>query len=182
MGILGGSRNYVSTHWDKDTANAHHALDLVIDQLKHPHLYQGQKSTSYVNQARIGLMNLFDGILPGTKKGKFGMSKTSKPIFDPQTGRRISGKVSETMQDIGDSASNMYRRGVGKVKDTSSGISRKIGNVAQQVKGVFTSDEDEGGSWFGDSNVHHEDEEEHEEFVDATEKLKHIINRAEREQ
>jgi hypothetical protein len=31
---------YISSHWDRNTADAHHALDVILDHLKHPELYE----------------------------------------------------------------------------------------------------------------------------------------------
>ena len=43
---------YVSSHWDRQTADAHHALDIILDNLKHPELYEEQHGVGMVKQAR----------------------------------------------------------------------------------------------------------------------------------
>jgi hypothetical protein len=159
MGFLGGSRHYVSSHWDRETADAHHALDVVLDHLQHPHLYEGQQATSYASRARGLVMRLVEGMLPSRGKAR-GMyegardtgrdiydkaADTGRNLYDKVTGRSIYDKatgrgVMDKAGDIKDDLAYRARYGIDAAKETGYGIGHKLSDMAESVKKTFTGD------------------------------------------
>lgn len=177
-------------------------LPLIV---QHPHLYESRQSASLVTKAKNTLYNIFGGILPssimgggGGKRSAYGVSGgvsgsglKGQPMFDPRTGRKLGSKMGEMMEDVGDTASDIYNVGMRTAKKAGRKIGDVASDAASSVKGVFSKDanypeHDEsswshgGGGWFGGSDWH--GDENNEELTEATSQLRNIIRKAERNQ
>lgn len=141
MGMF-GSRHYVSHHWDRETADAHHALDVVLDHLKHPDLYRGERAETTVHKARRSIGDFLSGMLPSSwrrkgytdelyERGQEAYDKaTGRSMYDKMTGRGIGDKMGDMAEDIRYGA----RRGMESMKDTGYDIGHKLSGAAQSVK------------------------------------------------
>lgn len=146
LGVIGGGhQNFVSQHWNRETADAHHALDVVLDHLANPHYYQTEKSESYLNKARKSLFSLFD--MGGKSKGKSGREYVERKGRDMYEDVRDTGRgVYDKAADLKDDLAYKTRRSVDWVKDSTEDLSHNVGskisNLASGLKSTFVGDHD----------------------------------------
>jgi hypothetical protein len=196
-GMMGRGGNYVSSHWDRNTADAHHALDVILDHLKHPELYESSaQGSKIVHKARGTISEFLKGILPSGWGGSKSMRDYVDQDYMPRgVGRRGGGIYDTVSETVGDLTHGMRRgaeRGVDMAKDTGYGITSKLGELADNVKSKFTGDHDydymeklkgrggdRSGSYGGGRQWSGYDEED--DINMATQKLKRVVRQADRE-
>jgi hypothetical protein len=197
-GMMGRGGNFISAHWDRNTADAHHALDVILDHLKHPELYEtSTQGSKMVHKARGTITDFLKGILPS---GWGGRKSSLRDYVDEDylprgAGRRSTGggiydQVSETVGDLTHGMRRGAERGVDMAKDTGYGITSKLGELADNVKNKFTGDHDydyiesmkgRGGGRSSSSWGSRGGYDEEDDVNAATQKLKRVVRQADRE-
>jgi hypothetical protein len=210
-GIMGKGGNYISAHWDRNTADAHHALDVILDHLQHPELYESSKhGVGIVKTARNKIGDFVQGILPAS----WGSRKMMRGGRD--YGRDVTKEMEygvrgayDKLSDIGEDLSYGMRRGVEQAKDTTYGIGSKMSEMAESVKNKFVPSGrdyvERGKEHLKRGGLIHEEEEEpgflggllggrhaqrgggrrgyedEDEVDEATKKLRRVVRQADRD-
>jgi hypothetical protein len=200
-GLMGGSGNYIAAHWDRNTADAHHALDVILDHLQHPEMYEHKTSRGMVQKARNKISNFMEGILPESWSHKARRGMKDYLDTDKYSSRggvtgmydTISDKLSNVIPGMESGVGYGVKRGMEQVKDTGYGITDKMSDLASSLKHKFTPDMDtedymesakrsmgmrggsKRGSWVGG------DEGDDDELNEATQHLRRVVRKAERD-
>lgn len=111
-------RQYVTSHWTREAYDAHHALDVVLDHIKYPHLYETERGSSMIGRARTGIMELLSGMIPGrSKAGRGGVTdyaqSMGRDIYEKTMNRGMMDKAGEYAQVDQHSDTNLNRRSDG---------------------------------------------------------------------
>jgi len=185
VGII-SKGSFVSSHWDRQTADAHHALDVILDHLQHPELYEHKTGFMSVQGARSKIGNFLKGLWPGAKR-----RVQEQDEYLSRGGRGLMEQVYDKGGDLKDDISYGARRAAEQAKDLGYGVTDKISDFTQTLKDKFMPDTDSddyfgrakekvkrtvGGDRERDYGGGYEDDD----FNEATSKLRRVVRKADR--
>jgi len=192
-----GTGNYISSHWDRQTADAHHALDVVLDHLKNPNIYQSEQGWGILKKSRGIVGNFLQGVLPKSWeqkiRGEGHENDWSVGGVGSGSGRRITDDIYEKVHDKVSDLKYGARSAVDKVgdvaKDAGYGIGHTISEFADTVKNKFTGSSDHDDDFLGSRRGNSNQRGGNQRFMDgdeddmraAKEKLNRVVRQADRE-